>query len=1077
LLFCDLVGFTAASDAADPEDVDRVLAGYFRLARAQIEAHGGVVEKFIGDAVVGVFGVPAAREDDPERAVRAGLRICEGAGELKGLGGGLLALRVGVNTGVALVRLGVSPASGEGFVTGDAVNTAARLQSAAPVGGVAAGWATYEATKRIFEYEELEPAELKGKVEPVRVFRPLAGRARIGVDLTRTHDSPFVGRRSELEALLDAFDRALARRSVEMVTVIGEPGIGKSRLVGELSSHVDQRHDLYRWRQGRCLPYGDGIAFWALGEVVKAHAGILESDPPDLAREKLERVLPESDERPWLRERLLPLLGIETGSAGAREESYAAWGRFLGLIAADRPTVMVFEDLHWAGEEMLAFLDHLAEYAAAVPLLVVCTTRPVLYDRCPDQGAGTARIRLSPLSEAETGQLVAGLLEAAVLPAELQLAIRERAGGNPLFTQEFVALLRDRDLIVQRGPSWEFRDAADVPLPDSVQAVIAARLDTLEPEAKSLLGDAAVIGKVFWDGAVSAMGGRDPLVTATTLGELVRRELIAPARRPSMAGEAEYAFGHAVVRDVAYEQLPRPARAARHQAAATWIEAKVGGRVEDFADVLAHHYATALELARAADDTERTATLQAPAIRFLRLAGERTLGLDTAKAMELLERARSLTPAGDPAAARIQLRWAEAVEDSGGFAEAGEALEQAAAQLEAQGDAFNAGQAWSRLGFVYRRLGRTDFLPLHERAVALLEPTPGPELVDALSEYVDGCMISPREAWERGIVLADRARALAAELGLPEPGWALGGRGSIRVNLGDPGGVGDLERAIALLEDAGDRRVVKVMGNLANARVKLEGPAAGIAAVDRVLAVAAARGMVATLRFSGTNRASYLMQTGALMEALDMYDALLPEAREGSDQILMRNLLYGRLRALLELGADATAAAAELAECPGVPPVSRLLVALARRDDDAIAEVLEQLASERPPVVDPPIVRAAAALGDAELVSRLTAGAPEPLPAQRHTTFVYRAVEAELACDYPAAAGAYAEAAACSEDFGHILEQAYSLLGQGRCLARTGDPVAEQPLREARALFEQMRARPRLAEVDALLKQATALSA
>src|SRR5215469_10425596 len=284
-LFCDLVGFTAASEAADPEDVDRVLEGYFRLARAQIEGHGGVVEKFIGDAVVGVFGVPAAREDDPERAVRAGLRICEGAADLPGLRSGPLELRVGVNTGTALVRLGVSPASGEGFVTGDAVNTAARLQSAAPVGGVAVGVATWEATSRVFEYEELEPAELKGKAEPVRVFRPQAPRARLGVDLTRTHDSPFVGRRAELEMLTEAFERAVASRSVEFVTVVGEPGLGKSRLIGELSDHVDRSQELYRWRQGRCLPYGEGIAFWAFGEIVKAHAGILESDPPERARE------------------------------------------------------------------------------------------------------------------------------------------------------------------------------------------------------------------------------------------------------------------------------------------------------------------------------------------------------------------------------------------------------------------------------------------------------------------------------------------------------------------------------------------------------------------------------------------------------------------------------------------------------------------------------------------------------------------------------------------------------------------------------------------------------------------------
>ena len=338
-----------------------------RWLAARIEAHGGVVEKFIGDAVVGVFGVPAAHEDDPERAVRAGLRIVEAAEELEAIGGAPLRLRVGVNTGETLVRLGANAGVGERVLAGDAINTASRLQSVAPEMGVAVGVSTYEATSVVFEYEELEPATLKGKAEPVRVFHAKAARARFGTDLTRTHDSPFIGREIDLALLKGVFDKTVASNSVQLVTVVGEPGLGKSRLVAELFAYIDGRPEFTTWRQGRCLPYGEGITFWALGEILKAHTGILESDPPRVAEEKLDAVLPEGEERAWFRQRLLPLLGIEAASGAEREELFTAWRRFLEGVAEERPTVLVFEDLHWADEAMLAFLEHLADLAEGRP--------------------------------------------------------------------------------------------------------------------------------------------------------------------------------------------------------------------------------------------------------------------------------------------------------------------------------------------------------------------------------------------------------------------------------------------------------------------------------------------------------------------------------------------------------------------------------------------------------------------------------------------------------------------------------------------------------------------------------------
>ncbi|MCW3066798.1 MAG: adenylyl cyclase class-3/4/guanylyl cyclase, partial [Solirubrobacterales bacterium] len=662
-LFCDLVGFTASSERADPEDVDRMLAAYSAMAQAQIESHGGLMEKFIGDAVVGVFGAPAAHEDDPERAVRAALRIVEDAAELEGVGGAPLRLRVGINTGEALVRLGASAGAGERLLAGDSINTASRIQSVAPEMGVAVGLATYEATAVLFDYEELPPAVLKGKSEPVRVFHARAARARFGTDLTRLHDSPLVGREIDLAILKGVFQKSVAATSVQLVTVVGEPGLGKSRLVAELAGYIDARPELVTWRQGRCLPYGEGITFWALGEILKAHTGILESDPPSVASEKLERVLPQGSEREWFRQRLLPLLGIGASSSAEREELFTAWRRFLELVADQGPTVLVFEDLHWADEAMLAFLENLADLAEGVPLLLVGTARPELFERHPDYASrlrNATPINLAPLSREETARLVSALLDATVLPVELQQPILERVGGNPLYAEEFVRLLKDRDLLVRRGPSWELREGAVVPFPESVQALIAARLDTLEPDAKSLLADAAVVGKVFWAGAVAAMGDRDPQQVTGTLRELSRKELVRPARQSSMEGEAEYAFWHILARDVAYGQLPRASRAARHVAAAGWIESTAPGRVEDLADVLAYHYATALDLAQAAGQTEDAAQLETPARRFLGLAGERALGLDTAAALASFERALDLTAAAHPDRAAALARFGEA---------------------------------------------------------------------------------------------------------------------------------------------------------------------------------------------------------------------------------------------------------------------------------------------------------------------------------------------------------------------------------------------------------------------------------
>jgi len=1097
-LFCDLVGFTATSEPADPEDVDKMLAAYFAMARTAIEAFGGVVEKFIGDAVVGVFGVPAAHEDDPERAVRAGLRIAEDAEELEAVGGTPLKLRVGINTGEALVRLGVSAASGEGFLSGDSINTASRIQSVAPELGVAVGIATYEATSVVFDYEELEPASLKGKSEPVRVFHAIAPRARFGTDLTRTHDTPFIGREIDLGMLKGIFDKTVAATSPQLVTVVGEPGLGKSRIVAELSGFLDTRPEVITWRQGRCLPYGEGITFWALGEIVKAHAGILESDAPDVATAKLDAVLPEGEERPWFRQRLLPLLGIEATSPAEREELFTAWRRFLEYVAEQGPTVLVFEDLHWADEAMLSFLEHLADRAEGVPLLVVGTARPELFERHPDYANGlrnTTHVNLAPLSEAETARLIAALLETTVIPAELQQPILDRADGNPLYAEEFVRLLRDKDLLIIKGASWELREGAEVPFPDSVQALIAARLDTLSADTKSMLADAAVIGKVFWADAIAQMGERDVPTVIETLRELSRKEIVRPARRSSIEGEAEYAFWHILSRDVSYGQLPRAVRASRHVAAARWIESRARERVEDLADVLAYHYSTALELARAAGQTEQATELETPALRFLTLAGERALGLDTSAALASLERALVLAAEGSPHRPEALALFGEAARQAGRHAEAAGALEEAVSSFRARGDLPAAVRTMAPLGFALLRLGDPRSLALPVEALALLEPLgPSPALVGALTEVAVTYAIQYRS--QDAVVFAERALALAEELGLARPARALGYRGLARAELGDPAGLDDFREALDLAAEAGQGREVAVLhNNLGMSLLGLEGPAASLKVWREAIAYTQARGLTGELAPLTANAIDALFQTGEHEEALALADELVPRLEAAGDVyhlVWVRSeqarifTLRGRAHEVADWleWLEPTARAAPDSQTVLYGLGSAALVRAALEQREAAVALLAEVESHSGlrdtsyyPLLLPSMVRTALDIGDAELAQRLVIGVEPRDPYAEHARIAANAALAEAREDLKEAADAHAHAADRWERFGVVPEQALALLGEGRCLLGLSRPTeASAVLRRARQIFERLGAAPALAETDALLQQATALT-
>ena len=802
VLFADLVGFTSRSEQMDPEDVRALLGPYWERLRDELERFGGTVEKFIGDAVVALFGAPVAHEDDPERAVRAALAIQDWIAEESELH-----VRIGVNTGEALVSLGALPSEGEGMASGDVVNTAARLQSAAPVDGILVGEQTYRATERAIEYREHEPVQAKGKANPVSVWEAVQARARFGVDLTQALGAPLVGRDQELEVLRAAFGRAADEHIPQLVTIVGVPGIGKSRLLGELFRVIDDGDRLVRWRQGRSLPYGEGVSFWALGEMVKAEAGVLETDSAEETARKLHDALGaaivEAPERQWLESHLGPLVGLaaDETSGDRRGEAFAAWRRFLEALAEERPLVLVFEDLHWADDGLLDFVDELVDWVTDVPVLVVGSARPELLARRPAWGGGKANastISLAPLTDDDTARLVHALLDRSVLPADLQTALLERAGGNPLYAEEFVRM------VAERGPH-------ELELPNSVQGIISARLDALDAADKDLLQNAAVVGKVFWSGALAAIGGRDRFEVEERLHALERRELVRRARRSSVAGESEYAFRHVLVRDVAYGSIPRAARAERHRAAAEWIESL--GRPEDQADLLAHHYLSALELARAAGVD--AGVLVESASNALQRAGERAIGLNAfASAARFLEEALELGIA-EKERPQVLFRFAAALHRSGDERRI-ERMGEARDELIAAGDPETAAEACVLLAEAWWDQGQNERgREQLERARELVRDRPASaSAARVLVEVSRYAMLA--DETDEAIRTGREALEIAEKLGLTElvPS-ALINIGSARGNSGDDGGIADLERAIEIAEATNNPDLGRAYNNLA----------------------------------------------------------------------------------------------------------------------------------------------------------------------------------------------------------------------------------------------------------------------
>jgi class 3 adenylate cyclase/tetratricopeptide (TPR) repeat protein len=797
ILFTDLVGSTARAEGLDPEDVRATLSSYYAQLRAELERHGGTVEKFIGDAVMAVFGAPIAHEDDPERAVRAALAIRDSIGEE-------LQIRTAVNTGEALVALGAKPGEGDAMVAGDVVNTAARLQGAAPVNGILVGEGTYRATRHAIEYREAPPVEAKGKAEPVQVWEAVSARSRFGSDVEQKLRTPLVGRERERGLLADAFEHARREQSVQLVTLVGVPGIGKSRLVAELFQITDADDEIISWRQGRSLPYGERVSFWALGEIVKAHAGILESDDTATAAEKLVAMIDtlseDEREREWLARHTRPLVGLEGAERTEREEAFAAWRRLLEAAAEQRPLVLVFEDLHWADDGLLDFVDHLADWATTVPLLIVATARPELLDRRPGWGGGKRNaftLSIAALSNDETAVLLQRLLDRPVLDADAQQAVLQRAEGNPLYAEEYARMLAEHE-------------GGDLPLPETVQGLIAARIDALAADEKALLQDASVIGKVFWPGALPGADER-------TLHALERKEFIRRDRRSSIAGETQYAFLHALVRDVAYSQIPRAERAEKHRRAAEWLASLAGDRTEDHAEMLSHHYREALTLSEAAGLD--TSALRDPARQAFAEGARRALALNaTTTVYELALEALALTEPDDPERPALQLLAASGARDVADL-DATELLEEARDGFLALGDAPHAAEASQAIG--REALHRGDIsrsLEASRQALDLARSAPlAAPSARALAGRARGLDILEASS-EEAIALAREVLAFADASGDERLAMnALGTIGLARVHSGDPAGIEDLEQAVVRGEGIGAvSELGTTLNNLAN---------------------------------------------------------------------------------------------------------------------------------------------------------------------------------------------------------------------------------------------------------------------
>ncbi|HEX7173067.1 MAG TPA: adenylate/guanylate cyclase domain-containing protein [Candidatus Limnocylindria bacterium] len=758
VIFLDLVGFTTLAEDRDPEAVRELLSRYFDTATEIVTLHGGAVEKFIGDAVMAVWGTPTAHEDDAERAVRAALEITDA---VPAIHPGLTA-RAGVLTGEAAVTLG---ATNQGMVAGDLVNTAARLQGVADAGTVLVGEATRLASERSIVFEPLGEHTLKGKTAPVpawRAMRVVANRG--GQGRTDVLEPPFVGRDEDLRQLKEHLHAAGRERRPRLISITGPGGIGKSRLVWELEKYVDGVTEDIWWHRGRSPSYGEGITFWALGEMVRRRARLAEDDDEEITRSRITATVDEfvsdADRRPEIVTALLTLLGVEMMQEPGRDTLFPGWRTFFEQIAERGTTVLVFEDLQWADSGLLDFVDHLLDWSRSLPIVVITLARPELFDRRPDWGTGRRSyvgMTLDPLAPDEMQRLLEGLVPG--LPADVLAAIVDRADGVPLYAVETVRALLSQGRLERVGEEYRpVGDLATLAIPESLRSLIASRLDGLPEAVRGLLQAASVLGQVFAAPALGAIAGRSDDEVQDGLRSLMRRELLQLETDPVSPERGQFKFMQSLIREVAYGTMGRRDRRALHLAAARHYEA-VGD--DELAGVLASHYLAALE---ASDEGPEAAALAAQARLALRGAGERAAALGAhVQALVHFQRALEITT---DARERADLFLAAA--RSAGMAATGTGPGLAADGAAAYRQADDPTGATRALGLQGELL--VDASQLDEAARVLEEalasaPEDAPDVEAELAAVLSRAymrLYRPDEA----VAMADRALAIAERLNL-----------------------------------------------------------------------------------------------------------------------------------------------------------------------------------------------------------------------------------------------------------------------------------------------------------------------
>lgn len=744
VLFVDLVGFTATSESRDPEDVRELLGRYFDLARTVVGRFGGTIEKFIGDAVMAVWGTPVATELDAERAVRAALDLVDSVQQLgadTGING--LAARAGVLTGDVAVTLG---ATNQGMVAGDAVNTAARIQSVAEPGTVLVDASTRRLSAGAILYSDRGEHHLKGKSEPEHLWQAAhVVSATGGNQRVDGLEAPLTGRNAELRSIREMFHASDERRQARLVVVTGPAGVGKSRLGWEFEKYVDGLVDDTFWHRGRCLSYGTGMAYWALAEVVRQRFQIAEDDPPEVAEarfaEGLERWLPDASEREFVGPRLGRLIGLpapgDTGAALSREDLFAGWRRFVERLARTSRVAILIEDLHYASPDLLDFLDHLVDWSRDLPIFVLAFARPELETSRAGFGHGRNRatIALDQLDTASMDAIVDALVPG--MPAEARHRITDRAEGIPLYALESIRSLIDRGVIQQQEEEgYRLVGGAgamgELTVPDSLRALLAARLDALDPVARKLVGDASVLGTTFPAEAVAAVSGLGEAEASRVLADLLRREVFTVSADPLSPQRGNYGFAQEMLRQVAYETLSRRDRKARHLAVAEHLRSAFPNDGEEVVDAIARHYQDALDAAPEDADSEQ---LRGPLVETLVRAAERSRRTGAGgRAAESFAAAAELVSTADPRrAAGLLVEAATAGGVSRDQSIAAEWADRARGLAAAAGDARLEATAKAWQGRSLRRLGRhTEARELLTDALSVLRSDPDQNTIDAL---------------------------------------------------------------------------------------------------------------------------------------------------------------------------------------------------------------------------------------------------------------------------------------------------------------------------------------------------------